>query len=90
MSSHYICPNCGSEVRVGSKRCPGCDPPKPWEQDEHLDGLDLDAPEDDPFDYDAFVREEFGGGARPAGIHPIWWITAIVLLIALAVVRFFF
>jgi hypothetical protein len=90
MADHYICPACGTEVRVGSKNCPGCNPPKPWEQVESLDGLDLDRPEDDSFDYDEFVREEFGGGRRPAGISPIWWATAILLLIALAAARLFF
>jgi len=41
----------------------------------------LELPGDD-FDYDEFLRSEFGSEARPRHIHAVWWITAIVLLIA--------
>ena len=83
----YICPACGDEVRVGSKSCPTCDPPKPWEQVEGHDGLDLDLPEDDTFDYDKFTDREFGH--RPS-LPWVWVITAILTLLALAAARFFF
>ena len=85
----YICPNCGREVKVGSKGCPHCQPAKPWEQDESYDGVGLDLPEDDCFDYDQFVRDEFGA-ARPKGKSLLWVITAILVLVALALSRFFF
>ena len=90
--THFICPGCGAEVRVGSKGCPKCTrqpkpkkkpAPKPWEQDEIHDGLDLDLPEDDPFDYDEFIDEEFGGGRKKSGKEILWLVTAIVLLAAL-------
>ena len=86
----YICPACGAEVKIGTERCPTCHPPKPWEQDEHLDGVNLDQSEDDTFDYDRFVADEFGSGSRPAGIGKIWVVSAIVLLLALGMARFFF
>ena len=32
---------------------------------------------DEEFDYDEFVKEEFGTGrAKPRGIHWLWWLTA--------------
>jgi len=44
------------------------------------DGVDLG---DDAFDYDEFVREEFGTPAvKPAGLRTIWWVTGILLVIA--------
>ncbi len=89
-SEFYLCPRCGGEVRVGSRSCPKCDPPKPWEQDEAYDGLDLPRDGGDTFDYDEFVADEFGGGRRPRGRALLWAITAIIVLLALALRRFFF
>jgi hypothetical protein len=89
--THFICPGCGAEVRIGSEGCPQCTrqpkprtrrAPKPWEQDESHDGLDLDLPEDDTFDYDKFVSEEFGGPGRRSGREWLWWVTALILLAA--------
>jgi hypothetical protein len=36
---------------------------------------------DDDFDYDQFVRQEFGEGPKPVTIKPVWWVTAIVLIV---------
>lgn len=99
-ADYFICPDCGAEVRVGSRGCARCasdratkawdksnsslksqSKPKSWSQDEVYDGLDL--PEED-FDYDAFLEEEFGGGKRKSRLHRVWWLTAVVLLVALA------
>jgi hypothetical protein len=79
----YTCPTCGSDVRVGSS-CPGC-PPKSqkrsWSQPKSQDGLDLPA---DDFDYDSFVKEEFGNlPHRALGLPWYWWGLAICLLILL-------
>jgi hypothetical protein len=74
------CPVCGEDVPRGSLACPVCgaDHNSGWRTDAGShDGLDL--PEDN-FDYDKFVRREFGNGAKPAGVKTIWWITAIILL----------
>mgnify|MGYP001819660418 CR=1 FL=1 len=90
--THFICPNCGAEVRIGSKGCPTCNrrpktkskaAAKPWEQDESHDGLDLDLPEDDDFDYESFIADEFGSAPKRSGREWIWWGTAVVLLAAL-------
>lgn len=86
----YICPGCGSELRIGTRGCPKCDARarrkrakvaarKGWEQRPQEDGLDL--PGDD-FDYDDFVSREFGKAPhRRIGIRWYWWLTAAVLLL---------
>jgi hypothetical protein len=89
-ADYFICPECGAEVRVGSRGCSRCASDratkawherKPWEQDEASDGLDL--PDDEDFDYEAFVDEEFGRGRKKTKSEWVWWATALVLLIAL-------
>ncbi len=79
----YICPECGTEVRVGADACPGCYPAKPWEHDGDLDGLDLDEPDADLFDYERFVAEELDSGTRPRGIQIVWAVVALLLIFAL-------
>ena len=37
----YICPDCGSEVRVGARRCPGCGPFRPVNQEEEENDAEL-------------------------------------------------
>jgi len=76
------CPVCGAEVHPNALACRECgaDHNSGWREDaETYDGIDLPA---EGFDYDEFVRREFGGGAKPAGIKPVWWVTAVILLIA--------
>ncbi len=74
----YVCPFCGSNVRVG-KPCPGCAKKgrKPrknsWDQDKSHDGLDL--PNDD------FIAREFGKAPhRKTGLKWYWWALAVALL----------
>lgn len=43
------------------------------------DGLDLP---DEEFDYDAFTKREFGRSAMPHGMRTLWWVVAVVLLVA--------
>lgn len=78
-----VCPACGEDVPRNALACPECgaDERSGWREDaDEVDGLGLD---DDDFDYDDFVEREFGGGGpRPHGIQPVWWITAIILLAA--------
>lgn len=81
----YICPQCGSEVRVGSKRCFHCQPQRSWEQDGSCDGLDL-ADSDEDWDYADFVRREFDeGGQAPGGrhLHYLWAVVAGGLVIVM-------
>lgn len=85
--SPEICPVCGEDVPKGSLGCPECgaDHASGWrESAESHDGLDLP---DDEFNYDEFVQEEFGTSHHPR-IHPVWWIAALVLLVALLVTYF--
>lgn len=77
-----VCPVCGEEVPSRALACPECgaDHNSGWRQDADIyDGLDL--PEED-FDHDEFVRREFGSSLKPAGVKTIWWITAILILVA--------
>jgi len=49
-----------------------------WSDEARVGGLDLP---DEQFDYDDFVKREFGGGKSPVprGISWWWWVVAIVL-----------
>jgi hypothetical protein len=74
-----ICPNCGAEVPPQAKACPECgsDEQTGWSEQARYDGLDLP---DDKFDYDDFVKREFGSGKpTPRGIHWLWWLVGIAL-----------
>jgi len=77
-----ICPNCGAEVPPNAKACPECgaDEETGWSEEARTDGLDLP---DENFDYEEFVKREFGGGKKspvPRGIHWFWWVVGVVLL----------
>jgi zinc-ribbon domain len=77
------CPNCGAEVPRHAKACPGCgaDENSGWSEDaEQATAADLGLPEED-FDYDEFVKQEFGKPPKPPGLHWFWWLTGIALLI---------
>ena len=83
-----VCPVCGEDVPRGALACPECgaDHNSGWREDAaSYDGLDL--PEEE-FDHDDFVRREFGSSLKPAGMKTIWWITAIVVLVASIVLYF--
>ena len=83
-----ICPVCGEAVPRNALACPECgaDHNSGWREDaETYGGLDL--PEQD-FNYDEFVREEFGSRWKPAGIKTIWWLTAILLIVGAALLYF--
>ena len=78
-----ICPNCGAEVPRNAKACPECgsDDQTGWLEEARVDGLDLP---DGNFDYDDFVKREFGKeGPRPRGISQFWWVIGILLLAAI-------
>jgi len=76
-----VCPVCGEDVPRGALACPECgaDHHSGWKEGAEIyESLDL--PEDD-FNYDEFVRKEFGRSFKPTGMKLIWWITAIAVLI---------
>ena len=77
-----ICPNCGAEVPPKAKACPECgaDAATGWSEEAQASGLDLP---DENFNYDDFVKREFGGKSPvPRGIHWFWWVVALVLAAA--------
>jgi hypothetical protein len=74
------CPNCGADVPRGAPACPECgsDEQTGWSEEAGVGGLDL--PEE-KFDYDEFVKGEFGGAKPiPRGIHWFWWVVAILVI----------
>ena len=84
-----ICPVCGEEVPLRALACPECgaDHNSGWRIDADVhDGLGI---ADEEFDYDEFVRDEFGSPIKPAGIKTGWWITALCLLVAFALLYLF-
>jgi hypothetical protein len=83
-----VCPVCGEDVPRGALACPECgaDHNSGWRDDAaSYDGLDLP---DENFDYDDFIRREFPPKIRPPGIKAVWWITAIVLAVCIALYFF--
>jgi hypothetical protein len=82
-----ICPNCGAEVPPKARACPECGADEETGWSERAAAQRLGLPEDE-FDYDEFVKEEFGkkkrGPSRPQ-IGWFWWVVAVVLLLAIAV-----
>ena len=76
------CPNCGAEVPPQAKVCPECgsDERTGWSEEARVAGLDLP---DQDFNYDEFVKSEFGD-KKPVsrGIHWLWWVVAVLLLLA--------
>lgn len=77
-----ICPNCGAEVPPKARACPECgaDEATGWSEEAQASGLDLP---DENFDYNDFVKREFGGKSPvPRGVHWFWWVVALVLAAA--------
>lgn len=84
-----ICPQCGAVVPPKARACPECGSDEETGWSERAAAQNLGLP-DEEFDYDEFVKEEFGPktgpAARPRGIHWFWWILAL----GLAVLGLFF
>lgn len=79
-----ICPVCGEDVPKKALACPECgaDHNSGWrEEGAYLDGVGVP---DEEFDYDRFVEAEFGTPSKPLGMSPLWWVTAIIVLVATA------
>ena len=78
------CPNCGAEVPARARACPECgaDDQTGWSEKARAQRLGLP---DDDFNYNEFVKEEFGqqNKIRPHGISWFWWAVAVVLLASL-------
>jgi len=75
------CPNCGAEVPPNAKACPKCgsDEQTGWSEEASSSGLNLP---DEDFNYDDFVKKEFGDHSPvPRGIRWWWWLLALVVAI---------
>jgi hypothetical protein len=80
------CPNCGAVVPPKAKACPECGSCEEtgWSEEASSSGLDLP---DDEFNYDEFVKKEFGGQSpKPRGISWFWWVIGILVLAAVLMV----
>lgn len=73
-----ICPQCGELVPPGSYACPECgaDYNSGWKDAAGTEW------EEDEFDHDEFVREEFGD-AHPPAMDWKWRIGAVLAILAL-------
>lgn len=79
-----VCPHCGADVPRNARACPECgsDEKTGWSEDAYADRLGLP---DDKFDYDEFVKEEFGAAnkVKPRGMSWLWWLVALALALAM-------
>jgi hypothetical protein len=85
MTPPEICPNCGAEVPSHAKACPECgaDDQTGWSEEARADGLGLP---DESFNYQDFVKREFGSESPvPRGIHWFWWVVALLLAVGFIV-----
>ncbi len=77
-----ICPNCGAFVPDNAAACPECgsDYETGWSERAYAQRLNLP---DDEFDYDEFIREEFGDRKekRFRKYSPLWVVVAILVAI---------
>lgn len=80
-----FCPNCGEEIPPRANVCPHCgsDEKTGWSEEAGNSGLDLP---DENFNYDEYVKNEFGGKVKPRGLHWFWWLVALLLLIGVVLV----
>ena len=78
------CPICGAEVPPKARACPECSADEQTGWSEKAESQRLGLP-DDEFDYDEFVKEEFGAEnkVRPRGVSWFWWGAALLVLLAL-------
>ena len=87
MAAPFHCPHCGAPVPPRARACPVCGSDEETGWSEQAEAQRLGLP-DEAFDYDEFVREEFGSptdppSLRPPGITRFWWAVAVLILVAL-------
>ena len=86
MTPPDICPVCGAEVPPSASACPACgaDDTTGWNEDRAIyDGLDLP---DDEFDYDEYVKNEFGGAGKPSKKRLPWLCIIGITLVLIALI----
>jgi hypothetical protein len=84
-----VCPVCSEDIPRNSLACPKCgaDHNSGWGEDaDTYDAVDLP---DEDFNYDEFVKQEFGSSPKPTAIKTFWWVIAIVLIVAFIAIYFY-
>lgn len=89
MRAPETCPNCGADVPPRALACPNCgaDERTGWSDraDSQRTADRLGIP-DDEFNYDEFVREEFGERrehrVKANNVSWLWWAVAVSLAVA--------
>ncbi len=80
----FTCPHCGAEVRTNARACPECgsDEATGWSEGAGKWGAGIPTgySRDDEFDYDEFVRREFGRGSRRHLNFRLWFLAAVLAL----------
>ncbi len=72
---------CGADVPERARACPDCgaDHQTGWNEEATAgDGLDLP---DQDFDYDAYIKREFGAAPKPAPVKQIWIVALVVAVV---------
>lgn len=83
MAAPETCPNCGEDLPPRARACPHCGADDRTGWSDRAAAERLGVPADEPFDHEAFVREEFGTPARAT--RPWWWwLIVLGVLLALA------
>jgi uncharacterized membrane protein YvbJ len=82
-----ICPNCGAEVPPKARHCPECGSDEETGWSEEAQAADLGLPEEQ-FDYEEFVKKEFGGKKSGSGLKWYWVVAALLLIVILIKVYF--
>lgn len=92
MSDQFRCPTCAHPLSPNARSCGRCGTRREgatWLTPGSADGLGID---DEPFDYEDFIRREFGEGGRAgnwftrmSAKERFWWVVAVVLLAAFVV-----
>jgi RNA polymerase subunit RPABC4/transcription elongation factor Spt4 len=77
-ADEFICPVCGATVPAKARACPECgsDEKTGWSDQTVYDDTGIEDP--DEFDYDDYVRREFGKGPRRSGRQWLWWVVALI------------
>ncbi len=74
------CPNCGADVPPKARACPECGACEETGWSEEASTSDAGIP-DDSFNYDDFVKREFGTRKiLPYGMRWFWWIVALIAI----------
>jgi hypothetical protein len=84
-----VCPVCGEDIPRNALACPECgaDYNAGWREDaDTYDAVDLP---DEDFKYDEFVQQEFRSSPKPGAIKTIWWITALLVIVAFIAIYFY-